>query len=53
MPNKNADCPEQLFINRAGRTRRDGALAGLLSEYRRRSNGQIPARHPIANNENC
>ena len=32
---------------------RDGALAGLLSEYRRRSNGQSPARHPIASNENC
>ena len=29
---------------------RDGALAGLLSEYRRRSNGQSPARHPIASN---
>jgi hypothetical protein len=29
---------------------RDGALAGLLSEYRRRSNGQSPADHRIARN---
>jgi len=28
----------------------DGALAGLLSEYRRRSNGQSPAHHLIARN---
>jgi hypothetical protein len=54
LPIKNAGRPVPLFINWAGRTLlRDGAFAGFLLEYRRRSNGESPAHHPIASNENC